>query len=67
MNPSQEWGAAISVADFGAGAELAVGDVCCFFYITNDWELGTEGSGVQANDCCDQDNPVAQLAGGVRR
>ena len=37
-----------------------------FFYITNDRKIEAEGVVFQANDRCDQENKIAQLAGGVR-
>lgn len=37
-----------------------------FFYITNDWESDAEEVVFEANDRCDQENLLAQLAGGVR-
>jgi len=37
-----------------------------FFYITNDWESDAEDVVFEANDRCDQENLIAQLAGGVR-
>jgi hypothetical protein len=37
-----------------------------FFYITNDWERAAEEVVFEANDRCDQENLIAQLAGGVR-
>ena len=37
-----------------------------FFYITNDWEIDAEEVIFEANDRCDQENLIAQLAGGVR-
>jgi hypothetical protein len=37
-----------------------------FFYITNDGELEAEEVVFEANDRCDQENLIAQLAGGVR-
>ncbi len=37
-----------------------------FFYITNDWEIDAEEVVFEANDRCDQENLIAQLAGGVR-
>ena len=37
-----------------------------FFYITNDWAIDTEDVVFEANDRCDQENLIAQLAGGVR-
>jgi hypothetical protein len=37
-----------------------------FFYITNDWAIDAEDVVFKANDRCDQENLIAQLAGGVR-
>jgi Transposase DDE domain group 1 len=37
-----------------------------FFYITNDWAISTDDVVFEANDRCDQENLIAQLAGGVR-
>ena len=37
-----------------------------FFYITNDRKMAAEGVVFEANDRCDQENLIAQLAGGVR-
>lgn len=37
-----------------------------FFYITNDWAIHAEGVVFEANNRCDQENLIAQLAGGVR-
>jgi hypothetical protein len=37
-----------------------------FFYITNDWALHAEDVVFEANARCDQENLIAQLAGGVR-
>ena len=37
-----------------------------FFYITNDWEPTAEEVVFEANDRCNQENLIAQLAGGVR-
>jgi len=37
-----------------------------FFYITNDWEIDAEDVVFEANKRCDQENLIAQLAGGVR-
>lgn len=38
----------------------------CFFYITNDRPCGKEQAVFEANDRCNQENLIAQLAGGVR-
>lgn len=37
-----------------------------FFYITNDWATDAENVVFEANDRCNQENLIAQLAGGVR-
>jgi hypothetical protein len=37
-----------------------------FFYITNDWAIDAEDVVFEANNRCDQENLIAQLAGGVR-
>jgi hypothetical protein len=37
-----------------------------FFYITNDWATHAEDVVFEANSRCDQENLIAQLAGGVR-
>jgi hypothetical protein len=37
-----------------------------FFYIANDWAIDAEDVVFEANDRCDQENLIAQLAGGVR-
>ena len=37
-----------------------------FFYITNHRTIDAEGVVFEANDRCDQENKIAQLAGGVR-
>ena len=37
-----------------------------FFYITNDWAAFADDVVFEANDRCDQENLIAQLAGGVR-
>lgn len=41
-------------------------DVRYFFYITNDWNKPAEDVVFSCNDRCDQENLLAQLAGGVR-
>jgi hypothetical protein len=48
------------------GEKLLFDRVVYFFYITNDW--GSEAAAIVflANDRCDQENLLAQLAGGVR-
>jgi hypothetical protein len=37
-----------------------------FFYITNDWAAFADDVVFETNDRCDQENLIAQLAGGVR-
>ncbi len=37
-----------------------------FFYVTNDWAVDAEDVVFEANARCDQENLIAQLAGGVR-
>jgi len=37
-----------------------------FFYITNDWAICADDVVFEANDRCNQENLIAQLAGGVR-
>lgn len=37
-----------------------------FFYITNDWATAADDVVYEANDRCNQENLLAQLAGGVR-
>jgi len=41
-------------------------EVRYFFYLTNDWVLEAHDIVFEANDRCDQENVLAQLAGGVR-
>jgi hypothetical protein len=48
------------------GERLLFDRIVYFFYITNDWENTTAGIVFSANDRCDQENLLAQLAGGVR-
>lgn len=48
------------------GERLLFDDVRYFFYITNDWVRETAEVVFRANDRCDQENLLAQLAGGVR-
>jgi Transposase DDE domain group 1 len=43
-----------------------VDEIVYFFYITNDRESAAEEVVFEANDRCDQENLLAQLAGGVR-
>jgi len=49
-----------------AGGQGLVDDVRYFFYITNDWDKPAEDVVFSCNDRCDQENLLAQLAGGVR-
>jgi hypothetical protein len=53
----------ISVAK---GEQLLFDEVVYFFYLTNDWVSEAEELVFAANDRCDQENLLAQLAGGVR-
>ena len=48
------------------GVQWLFDEIRYFFYITNDWELDAEEVVFEANDRCDQENLIAQLAGGVR-
>jgi hypothetical protein len=48
------------------GQQRLFDEVRYFFYITNDWELDAEDVIFSANDRCNQENLIAQLAGGVR-
>jgi Transposase DDE domain group 1 len=48
------------------GERVLFDDVRYFFYITNDWVSEAEEVVFTANDRCDQENLLAQLAGGVR-
>jgi hypothetical protein len=48
------------------GACRLFDEIRYFFYITNDDELDVEEVVFEANDRCDQENLIAQLAGGVR-
>jgi hypothetical protein len=41
-------------------------EILSFFYITNDRECEREDVVFESNDRCNQENPIAQLAGGVR-
>lgn len=41
-------------------------EVRYFFYITNDWSVAADDVVYEANDRCNQENLLAQLAGGVR-
>ena len=48
------------------GAQLLFDKVVYFFYLTNDWVSAAAEVVFCANDRCDQENLLAQLAGGVR-
>jgi hypothetical protein len=48
------------------GERRLVDEIVYFFYITNDRESADEEVVFQANDRCNQENLLAQLAGGVR-
>ena len=48
------------------GERVLFDDVRYFFYITNDWVGEAAEVVFSANDRCDQENLLAQLAGGVR-
>jgi len=48
------------------GQKRLFAEVRYFFYITNDWAIDAEDVVFEANDRCDQENLIAQLAGGVR-
>jgi hypothetical protein len=48
------------------GQQRLFDEVRYFFYITNDWAADAEDVVFEANDRCDQENLIAQLAGGVR-
>ena len=48
------------------GQQRLFEEVRYFFYITNDWDLHAEDVVFEANDRCNQENLIAQLAGGVR-
>jgi hypothetical protein len=48
------------------GQQRLFDEIRYFFYITNDWESDAEDVVFEANDRCDQENLIAQLAGGVR-
>jgi hypothetical protein len=48
------------------GEQLLFDRIVYFFYITNDWESAAADIVFSANDRCDQENLLAQLAGGVR-
>jgi len=48
------------------GENVLFDEVRYFFYITNDREATPAEVVFSCNDCCDQENLIAQLAGGVR-
>jgi len=48
------------------GEKVLFDTVVYFFYLTNDWVSEAEEIVFSANDRCDQENLLAQLAGGVR-
>lgn len=48
------------------GGKWLFDEIRYFFYITNDGEIDAEDVVFEANDRCDQENLIAQLAGGVR-
>ena len=48
------------------GQQRLFEEIRYFFYITNDWACDAEDVVFEANDRCDQENLIAQLAGGVR-
>jgi Transposase DDE domain group 1 len=48
------------------GEKLLFDRIVYFFYITNDWVREADEIVFAANDRCDQENLLAQLAGGVR-
>jgi Transposase DDE domain group 1 len=48
------------------GQQWLFDEVRYFFYITNDWQRDAEEVVFEANARCDQENLIAQLAGGVR-
>jgi hypothetical protein len=48
------------------GQQWLFDEIRYFFYITNDWAVDAEGVVFEANERCDQENLIAQLAGGVR-
>jgi hypothetical protein len=48
------------------GQQRLFDEIRYFFYITNDWAIDTEDVVFEANARCDQENLIAQLAGGVR-
>ena len=48
------------------GQKWLFDEIRYFFYITNDWTIDAEDVVFEANQRCDQENLIAQLAGGVR-
>jgi hypothetical protein len=48
------------------GEERLFDEIRYFFYISNDWAIDAEDVVFEANDRCNQENLIAQLAGGVR-
>jgi hypothetical protein len=48
------------------GQQWLFDEIRYFFYITNDWAIDAEDVVFEANARCDQENLIAQLAGGVR-
>jgi len=48
------------------GEKRLFDEIRYFFYIANDWAADAEDVVFEANDRCDQENLIAQLAGGVR-
>ena len=48
------------------GEKRLFDEIRYFFYIANDWAIDAEDVVFEANDRCNQENLIAQLAGGVR-
>jgi hypothetical protein len=48
------------------GQKKLFDDSRCFFYISNAWEISTEGIVFEANQRCNQENILQQLKSGVR-
>jgi len=48
------------------GQQWLFDEIRYFFYLTNDWAIDAEDVVFEANQRCDQENLIAQLAGGVR-
>jgi hypothetical protein len=48
------------------GEQRLFDEIRYFFYITNDWAIWADDVVFEANDRCNQENLIAQLAGGVR-